>query len=181
MNIGVLSAILAFIPALIANPLAVIFGGGTPIDGGLKIHGKRILGDGKTWRGLLGGGLAGGLVTIAFNFLVSPFINIFPQSISTYIIIFALSFGALFGDMMASFLKRRLGRKRGAKTPVIDQYDFVIGAFLLTFIVDHNWVLNTYFSGDGWIALIILIIGIPLLHRIVNIIGYKLGLKNEPW
>ena len=172
---------MAFIPALIANPLAVIFGGGTPIDGGLKIDGRRVLGDGKTWRGLFGGGIAGGLITIAFNFLVSPLVNMYPGSNSTYIIIFSLSFGALLGDILASFFKRRLGRKRGAKTPVIDQYDFVIGAFLLTFIINHNWILNTYFSSDGWIALIILIIGVPLLHRIVNIIGYKLGLKNEPW
>ncbi|MGM0404675.1 MAG: CDP-2,3-bis-(O-geranylgeranyl)-sn-glycerol synthase [Thermoplasmatota archaeon] len=181
MNIEVVGAILAFIPALIANPLAVIFGGGTPIDGGLKINGKRVFGDGKTWRGLFGGGIAGGLITIAFNFLVSPFLKMYPDSNSAYLIIFSLSFGALLGDIMASFFKRRSGKERGAKTPIIDQLDFVFGAILLTFLTDSVWIINTYFSSDGWIALIILIIGVPLLHRIVNIIGYKLGLKNEPW
>ncbi|MFO7792904.1 MAG: CDP-2,3-bis-(O-geranylgeranyl)-sn-glycerol synthase [Candidatus Saliniplasma sp.] len=181
MNIGLVGSILAFLPALIANPLAVIFGGGAPIDGGLKVNGKRLLGDGKTWRGLIGGGLVGGVVVMVFNFLVSPFIDMYPDSNIMYIIIFSLSFGALLGDITASFFKRRLGKKRGAKTPIIDQFDFVVGAILLTLLVDHRWIIETYFSGDGWIALIILIIGVPLMHRIVNIIGYKLGLKKEPW
>ncbi|MFW6141450.1 MAG: CDP-2,3-bis-(O-geranylgeranyl)-sn-glycerol synthase [Candidatus Saliniplasma sp.] len=181
MNAGLIGAILAFIPALIANPLAVILGGGPPIDGGKKIGRYRIFGDGKTWRGLLGGGSAGAVLTILFNHIVSPFINTYPEGNTAYVVILSLSFGALIGDIMASFFKRRLGRERGARTPLIDQLDFVVGALTITFLIDHRWLIGTYFSGDGLIALIILILGIPLLHRIVNIIGYKLGFKKEPW
>ncbi len=181
MNAGLIGAILAFLPALIANPLAVVTGGGTPIDGGRKIGGRRILGDGKTWRGLIGGGLTGAVISILFAYGISSFIDIYPGSNRSYLIIFSLSFGALTGDIMASFIKRRIGKKRGAKTPFVDQYDFVVGAFVLTAITAPDWIIETYLSGDGWIALVILIIGIPLLHRIVNIIGYKWGFKNEPW
>jgi CDP-diglyceride synthetase len=43
-------------PAYLSNTFAVITGGRFPIDQG-KIHrdGNRILGDGKTWSGLIGG------------------------------------------------------------------------------------------------------------------------------
>ena len=58
-----LAAALAFwslLPAHAANPLAVVFGGGTPMDFGRSLRdGKRILGDGKTWRGFVGGAASG--------------------------------------------------------------------------------------------------------------------------
>src|SRR5256885_14404478 len=51
-----------FLPAFIANPMAVVFGGGSPIDGGRSLSdGQRIFGDGKTWRGLIGGTFPGGI------------------------------------------------------------------------------------------------------------------------
>ena len=54
-----LSGIFLFLPALVPNSAAVLFGGGTPVDFGRTWKGKRILGDGKTWRGLFGGVAAG--------------------------------------------------------------------------------------------------------------------------
>src|SRR5712691_11772070 len=60
-----------FLPAFLANPMAVVFGGGTPIDLGRSLRdGQRVFGDGKTWRGLLGGTTMGAvfglLVTLPF-------------------------------------------------------------------------------------------------------------------
>jgi len=53
-------------PAYIANSVAVLTGGKYPIDQGKTLSdGNRILGDGKTWSGLLGGTLGG----IAFGLL----------------------------------------------------------------------------------------------------------------
>ena len=47
-------------PAYIANSVAVLTGGKYPIDQGkISSDGNRILGDGKTWSGLLGGTLGG--------------------------------------------------------------------------------------------------------------------------
>ena len=47
-------------PAYLANTIAVLTGGKYPIDQG-RIHsdGNRVLGDGKTWSGLIGGTLGG--------------------------------------------------------------------------------------------------------------------------
>ena len=45
-------AIWAMLPAYIPNNVAVLAGGGRPIDGGRTLDdGNRALGDGKTWRG----------------------------------------------------------------------------------------------------------------------------------
>lgn len=181
--VEVLIAIIAFVPALISNSLAVVFGGGKPIDAGRTWRGRRILGDGKTWRGLLGGGLGAGLIGVTVERISEIYFstNIYPDFPYSLLVILTFSFGALFGDIGASFIKRRRGVSRGEKFPLLDMFDFVIGAFLLSILLNTQWTLEIYFNGNGWIATAILIIVVPLLHRSVNIIGYKLGLKNEPW
>ncbi|MCZ2417730.1 MAG: CDP-archaeol synthase, partial [Burkholderiales bacterium] len=88
-----------------------------------------------------------------------------------------LSFGSLSGDMVKSFFKRRRGIDRGGEWLLVDQYDFVAGALLLTLAGDPGWVFNT-FSLPLLAAILVLT---PLLHRTVNIIGYKVGLKKVPW
>lgn len=172
---------MAYIPALSANSLAVLFGGGPPIDGGKRWGGKRILGDGKTWRGLFGGGLSAGFIGLILFFALSSFTQIYPSFYHASVIIFSFSFGSLIGDIVASFVKRRMGKKRGEKAPMLDQYDFFFGSFLLAYTTSHAWVTRTYLIGNRWMALLIIIIIIPLLHRGVNIIGYRLGYKEEPW
>ena len=54
-----LSGFWLMLPAFLPNSAAVVFGGGKPIDFGRLWRGKRILGDGKTWTGLIGGISAG--------------------------------------------------------------------------------------------------------------------------
>ncbi|MFH1470329.1 MAG: CDP-archaeol synthase, partial [Candidatus Micrarchaeota archaeon] len=47
-----LEVIILVLPAYVANASPVILGGGTPVDfGRLFYDKKRILGDGKTWKG----------------------------------------------------------------------------------------------------------------------------------
>ncbi len=174
-------AIIAFIPAMIANSLAVVFGGGPPIDQGESWKGKRILGDGKTWRGLFGGGVSAGIVGIILYFVLEPFLSLYPSSLKAVVIVFSLSFGALFGDIAASFIKRRKNISRGGRSPLMDKYDFIIGAFLLAGIVNPRWFYRVFFEGSGWLGTLIIIVGVPFLHRAVNIIGYKLDMKDEPW
>jgi len=182
---SVLVAIWVFIPAMVPNSFAALFGGGGPIDFGKTWRGKRILGDGKTWRGLSGGTLGGvvtGLVEIAVSMPFDPKNHWEFGSFQTaLIILFLLSFGALLGDIMGSLIKRRLGMKRGQKFPILDQYDFLIGAFLLLLIFDPYWVKSIYIEGNGIFGLLALLFLVPLLHRSVNIIGYRMGVKNEPW
>ncbi len=178
MLTDIITAIVAFIPAMAANSLAVIFGGKYPIDGGGKIGGKRILGDGKTWSGLLGGVISATVLGILLSFVSE---SLYPSGVEGYIIIFSLSLGALLGDICSSFIKRRLGRSRGERTPLVDEYDFVAGALLLTIIVSPTWIMKTYIVDNNWIPLLMILILIPVLHRTTNIIGYRLGMKKEPW
>lgn len=180
-----LTGLWLFIPAMLPNSAAVLFGGGTPVDFGKTWRGKRILGDGKTWRGLFGGAFSGvaiGLVLIGFSSIWDP-ANYWGYGPfwSNVGILLCLSFGAVFGDLMGAFIKRRLGMERGQKAPVLDQYDFVFGAFLLTSIFFPAWVYSTYIEGWHVAALLFLLIIMFTVHRAVNIIGFKLGYKKEPW
>jgi len=173
------------LPALIPNSAAVVWGGGAPMDLGRSWRGKRILGDGKTWRGFFGGALTGALFGVLQIGLVAFLGNEqtwgfgdWPESLAVVLI---LSFGAMIGDSMGSFAKRRLDLNRGAKAPILDQYNFLVAALLLALLFFPDWTLDHYVRGDGILALLLLLLVVPLLHRGVNIIGYKMGKKNVPW
>ena len=174
-----------FVPALLPNSAAVVFGGGTPVDFGRSWRGKRILGDGKTWRGFFGGAFSGivlGFIMIGTAWLAgSPDLWGYGTVADGIGIVACLAVGSLLGDMLGSFLKRRLGIERGMKAPILDQYDFVIGAFLVVTVFYPQWVWSTYVEGWHIAALVLLLALVWFLHRGVNIIGYRLGLKNEPW
>ena len=174
-------------PAYLSNTFAVITGGKFPIDQG-KIHsdGNRILGDGKTWSGLIGGtfgGLVIGYLQINHgNIVIDTIANSKNYNFwgeNSLAIIFLLAFGALLGDMTASFFKRRKKLNRGDKSPLLDMFDFIGMALFLTLVFDPLWLKSWIL--DGYAPLFTLLVATPLLHRGVNIIGYKLGIKNEPW
>jgi CDP-2,3-bis-(O-geranylgeranyl)-sn-glycerol synthase len=173
------------IPAFAANPMAVIFGGGRPIDSGLVLRdGQRLLGDGKTWRGLLGGILLGLLIGSAQHAsatLAGMQQFAFGDSVQAATLVFLLPFGALLGDILGSFIKRRMHIERGAKTRGLDQYDFLIGTAILLLIFEAEWFLEMYVLDYAIIGLIFIIIITPVLHRAINILGYRLGKKDVPW
>jgi len=121
----ILQALWIILPAYVANASALLVGGGTPIDFGKTCKdGKRVLGNGKTWRGLFAGAFVGmtagfGLSVAAkyiapteYNFLQFENLDFegFPLMIP---IVFSLCFGALCGDIIESFVKRRVGKDRG--------------------------------------------------------------------
>ncbi len=182
-----------FLPAFVANPSAVLWGGGTPMDFGRTLQdGERLFGDGKTWRGLVGGTLSGAFLGLL---LFLPFAALNPASSWSFgqpssdalggaLVAFAasavLALGALLGDLVAAFIKRRMHKPRGAKAPGLDQYDFVVGA-LLTSLLVAGWSVPRFFSGDAWFGLLAIILITPALHRGVNIVGYRMGKKHEPW
>jgi CDP-2,3-bis-(O-geranylgeranyl)-sn-glycerol synthase len=174
------------IPAYLPNSCAVLFGGGTPMDFGRSMKdGRRILGKGKTWGGFFGGAVAGigiGLIQllIAMNFDYDNFFG-FGSLPNALVIIILLSFGAMLGDALGSFIKRRKGKKPGEPFPGLDQYDFLIGAWLLIIIFQFQWFYSNFLEGIQIIALITILVLTPLLHRIVNIMGYKMGKKDVPW
>ena len=183
------------LPAYFANGGAVLMGKyitGKPIDFGKNfIDNQRILGEGKTWQGLLGGtiiGTFGGFVmwiivfaAVAgvgweYNFGLADSICHPILYDMTILRGFLLAFGALIGDMTGSFIKRRFKKERGAKFPIVDQIDFILGAVLFSLI--EFWIINILFV---WPILLFALIVTPILHIVANRIAFRFGLKNEPW
>jgi CDP-2,3-bis-(O-geranylgeranyl)-sn-glycerol synthase len=165
-------AVWFFLPAFVANPMAVVFGGGTPIDFGRALSdGDRIFGDGKTWRGLLS--LPFAILDPASSWSFGPPAGAFGVSA-------VLAFGALLGDLGGAFIKRRMHKPRGAKAPLLDQYDFVVGGLLVSLAIP-TWSILRFYEGDALLGLLAIIVITPALHRAVNLVGYRIGKKHEPW
>ncbi len=181
----VLNGIWLFLPAMLPNSAAVVFGGETKIDFGRSWRGRRIFGDGKSWRGFFGGALSGvafGLILIGISMLFGSEDHWgFGPFWSNVGVLFCLSFGAVLGDLCGAFIKRRFGMERGQKAPILDQYDFVIGAFCITALFFPDWVYANFIEGWHIAALIFIIVIMFVIHRVMNIIGYRMGLKKEPW
>ena len=177
-----------FLPALVPNSAAAVFGrfSKTKMDFGKTWRGKRIFGDGKSWVGFFGGaftGIAIGLILMGISALFGDTDNFWGYgSFWTAVgVITCLSFGSLLGDLSGAFIKRRLGMERGQKAPILDQYDFVVGSMLLTLAIFPDFIINNYIEGWHIAALIFVLLITFFLHRGVNIIGYLMGVKKEPW
>lgn len=169
-----LEALWCILPAYFANSSAVLWGGGTPLDMGLRLpDGARFLGDGKTFRGFLGGAATGVLVAVALN-AVSGAAGMPGIPLLSAV---GLSVGALSGDVSASFLKRRIGLGRGRPMPGLDQLDFLAGGLLLTWLLTPAWFSSVY----GAFEVLFVAALTPLVHVSVNLFAYKVGLKGEPW
>lgn len=173
-----------FLPAYVANPMAVVFGGGPPIDFGRTMRdGERVFGDGKTWRGLAGGVASGAVLGLVLSLIVTPFAPAWSFGQPWYVALSVsawLALGALCGDLLGAFVKRRRHLPRGAKAPLLDQYDFVLGGLVFAAFIPA-WSLERFFQGDALLGLVAIILITPLLHRAVNIAGYRMGKKREPW
>lgn len=176
---AIVLAIWVMLPAYLPNNVAVLAGGGTPIDGGQMWRGKRILGDGKTWRGTAIGILTGVLVALGLNSVHASASTVLGVDLPAFAasIVLAFPVGAMIGDMLASFLKRRTGRARGTAFPLVDQLDFVVVALLAGVLVDPAWMFEVFTP----LLFVIVLILTPILHVTTNGIAYLLGLKQEPW
>ncbi len=156
-------AIYFMIPAYIANSIPIIFGGGKPIDFGRKfIDGERIFGANKTIKGFISGLVCGSLAAIVEDLILIKgfaFVGIF------------ISLGAISGDLLGAFVKRRLKLAPGFPLPLMDQLDFIFGALLFAYPF-YNLTLGAVF---------ILVLITPPFHIFTNAIAYLLKLKNTFW
>jgi CDP-2,3-bis-(O-geranylgeranyl)-sn-glycerol synthase len=175
--IALLSALWIMLPAYVPNSAAALLGGGIPIDGG-RIHrdGRRLLGDGKTWRGFILG-ISTGIVIGLLQIWIRQAAGWEVLPVLTVLAVILLATGALLGDLVKSYFKRRRGMERGASWPVADQYDLVAGAFALVLIFDYPWFISTITLP----ILVIILIITPILHKTVNVIGYLIRVKEVPW
>jgi CDP-2,3-bis-(O-geranylgeranyl)-sn-glycerol synthase len=178
--VGVLAvAFWAMLPAYVPNNAAVLVGGGPPIDGGRTWNGRRLLGDGKTWLGTVGGIAAGAALAGLLNLVHAAVNAAVPVALPWFAPAAAVTLpaGALLGDIGASFLKRRTGRERGAAFPGLDQLDFVVGSLGLTALLAPGWFFETFTLP----VLVVVLVITPVLHVGTNLVAYKLSLKSEPW
>jgi len=164
------------IPAYAANGFAPLARGRRRIDFGKKIGGREILGAGKTWEGLILALIVGTLFG-ALEVYLYPQLNPIAMEAGfslqniTIFSVFFVALGAMVGDMIGSFIKRRLDIGRGDSAPLLDQLDFLAGAFLFA----------SLFVPISFISILIFIIITPFVHYLASFIGYKLGVKEVPW
>lgn len=168
-----LGAFWFFLPAGVAN-MTPVFANyipllnrwRTPMDFGAKWHDQRLLGDSKSWRGLaIGSLLAGVTATVVYGLV---FKSGLPLAAFGFGIM--LGFGALLGDAVGSFFKRRLRIPPGRSWFPFDQLDYILGGLL--FIYPFTRLpLNII------VMIIVLYFG---LHLLTGYIAYLLGLKNRP-
>ncbi len=175
--ITLLATLYFILPAYFANGGALVFGGGTPLDFGKSdSNGVRWIGDGVTWRGLIAGTIIGIITGAVQGYLapmILPYIGnlIVPTvtSVSNGVLIgFLLGFGALVGDALGSFIKRRIGIGRGEPAPILDQLDFIIVALIF---VSPVIKLNIIF-------IVLALLLTLFIHLLTNTIAYLLGLKD---
>ncbi|XOB41306.1 MAG: CDP-archaeol synthase [Candidatus Nealsonbacteria bacterium] len=181
----ILSSLYFFLPAYFTNmtpPLAKRFRVfdflDKPIDSNKTFNNKPILGVHKTWRGIATGIIVG--ISVAclqkwlYQFSWIKEISFFDyERINILILGLLLSSGALFGDLIFAFIKRRLGLKPGAKFIPFDQINYVIGAYIFFYLTSFSKIDNLV-----WIILLIFTF---FLHIIVNRFGYHLRLHKAKW
>jgi CDP-2,3-bis-(O-geranylgeranyl)-sn-glycerol synthase len=177
-------AVWLMLPVYMANNCATLFGGGRPLDGGrMFTDGKRILGDHKTVNGLvfgsLGGIVVGLLLAVAAPYVLPYFDRMLGLSFSgaTLPIIIAMPIGALAGDSVKSFFKRRLGMREGSMLPVADQLDFVIGALVFGLITAPAWSAGN-FTLPVVVTIVLMTFPLQLFH---NMVAVALGKKKVLW
>lgn len=163
----VIYPILFILPAYVANGAPVLsrgkWRGKYLLDMGRKIGGRRILGNNKTLPGTLIS-LAGGIIVSLIEWPFLPYM--LPLGIMVTI-------GANVGDLAGSFVKRMARVPPGRNVPVLDQYDFLAGAFLFALPFLQQ------FPGLYGMLFIIALTGV--MHALTNLGAYRLRLKDVPW
>ncbi len=158
--------VLFILPAYVSNAFPVIVYRFSPwrkpLDFGRRFFdGKRILGDHKTIDGFIGGVLMGILTSYVLSLI--GYHDILKGAV--------LSIGAMVGDSLGSFVKRRLNLPPGSSLPLVDQLSFILFALL---VYGAIWGINA-------LSFIILLLLTFPLHIATNFIAYLLKLKSTPF
>jgi CDP-2,3-bis-(O-geranylgeranyl)-sn-glycerol synthase len=170
----ILETLWFFLPILVANQcpgFAVRLnmpGANVPVS-------SKWLGEHKTWAAYYAGPF-GALCTLLIQYqliLIAPsMFGLFKYRTNLCFAGLFLGLGAILGDHIKSFFKRRLGKSPGTAWWPFDQLDFVIGGIIFAIPV-VGWI--------GWERTLIICSFVLIIHPIGNRIGYKLGLREVPW
>jgi CDP-2,3-bis-(O-geranylgeranyl)-sn-glycerol synthase len=197
-------AFFGMVPAFLTNalmPLVANIKGikRYPLDFG-KCHkdGERILGEGKSWNGLIFGTIIGFILSALISSQMYPyiaeqtiinfadgetvlryvskekilfFVDVTSDPVKFYLGQFLLCLGTPFGDAIGSYAKRRRKLKRGEVFLFWDQNNFIIAAIIIAY----------FFFPIQWYYIVFLLLVTPLITVTANILGYYIGKKQVPW
>lgn len=132
--------------------------GARPLDGGrLLADGRRLLGDSKTWRGVWLAPLATGASAMLLE--LSAAIGV------------VVGAAAMLGDLLSSFVKRRLGVPSSGMAPGLDQ---IPEALLPLLVVAGEFGLT--WPAIGWT-----VAGFVALELGLSPVFFRLGIRNRPY
>lgn len=128
------------------------------VDGGIVFFdGHPLLGHSKTWRGLVASVVITAIVGVVLG-----------HSIQTGVFISLL---AMSGDLVSSFIKRRLNKPASSMAPFLDQFP---ESFLPAF------VMMPFFKLD-LLSVFILVALFIIFELGVSVILYKWGIRKQPY
>lgn len=164
-----------YFPAMVANAMPLItrryfFRNPHPIDfGRVFIDGRRVFGDNKSLEGFMSGVVAGSLVGLGYSYYFCEYLWLLYGFIS--------GFGAMCGDLLNSFVKRRLGLAPGRPFIPLDQISFLLMAFVAIKASKVDLMVGHELNCTDFIAGLVLA---GLLHPFTNYIAYLVGVKETP-
>ena len=178
LAIFLLKCFYLMLPAYFANMAPVIVKKidllAFPVDFNKKIDGKPILGKNKTYRGIIFGIVFAIFIAyLQFSLYRIPFFNQISFVDYQNWLLFGLLMGAgaLTGDLVKSFFKRRLNINPGMKFVPFDQTDFVAGALIFIMPI-FDLTLRIFIT-----SLLLSFV----LHITVNHLAFYLKIRNEKW
>ena len=165
----VVQSLYFFLPAYIANMMPSLL---RKVRFAQKPIHEKLFGSHKTWRGIVTATIAGGVI-----FGIQKFYYL--QGFTEWAIIdygdfslalgFLMGFGAIMGDLVKSYYKRKVDIPPGESWFPWDQLDFVIGGLVFTLFV---------YVPPAEITSLIFIIS-PILHLVTNYLGYVVGVNEK--
>lgn len=165
-------------PPLVASQSKFFLSLARPIDSNRRFLGKPILGNHKTWRGLIAELIVGTGYFQIFFILHEVFsLNLYqtigfnPYLLNPLIVGLLISAGTIAGDIVFAFIKRRLNFKPGQPFIPFDQINYCFGCFVFLQPIYQ-------FQPIFWITLFTLTF---FVHIGFNRVGYNLGLHKAKW
>lgn len=88
------------------------------------------------------------------------------------LISFMESLGAMVGDMVGAFIKRRMNIPRGGRALFLDQLDFIFGSTMLAYPVGLSVTVYQF--------LLVIVVAF-VAHVLTNMAAFRLRIKSVPW
>lgn len=153
-----------------------------PIDAGASLGGRRLLGDGKTWRGAAVA-VIGSIATVLLQkHLIADRAGALAivdyAGANPFLLGAAIGGGAILGELPNSFVKRRLGIGRGETASgrvlgvvfwIWDQIDLLTVA----------WPLVAFWVRPTALLVVTSFAATLVIHPLVALVGYVIGARRS--